>query len=131
MKEIEQIQEIINGMKLKNIPLMKKTVESKKVKEMHVYTHASKVDDLRSDIFWGCDIHTYKPTYGDPTYWHYEKGVEEKIKDDCQYKVWYTWSDAADPCDSTTRYHVWYIEEIPKIKQELVKFLKETLKKLQ
>lgn len=94
-----------------NKPLMDKKKANENVRKSP-YTYASKVDELSTGIFWGRDIHTYEPHYGDPTYWHYEKGVEKQIKDDRQYKVWYTWRDAADPCDSTTSYTVWYIEEI-------------------
>lgn len=132
MKEIEQIQEIIGGMSLKNIPLMKKTVANKKVKEMHVYTHANCVDEMFSDFFFGRDMHTYKPSYGDPTYWTYtKKSVEKKIEDDSLYKVWYTCRYTADPCDSTTSYCVYYVEEVPIGKRELIIFLKKTLKQLQ
>ena len=132
MKEIEQIQKIIDGMKLKNIPLMKKSEADKKVEECHVYTHAYKVDDMHPDFFWGRDMHTYEPSYGDPTYWSYEqKSVEKKIKDDGVYKVWYTYSDSADPYDSTTSYHVYYVEEVPAEKRELINFLKRTIANLE
>lgn len=132
MKEIDQIKMIINGMKLKNIPLMKKSEADKRVKESYVYTHANKVDELSNvDVFIGGKIHTHEPLYGDPTYWKYDEGVEEKIKDDCLYKIWYTYRDASDPYDSTSWYRVWYIEKIPKEKAELVEFLKITLKELQ
>ena len=131
MKEIEQIREIINGMNLKNIPLMKKSEADKKVDEMHVYTHAYSVDGMHPDFFWGRDMHTYKPSYGDPTYWTYTKeSVEKKVKDDSLYKVWFTYHDSADPYDSTTSYCVFYVEEVPIEKRELISFLKKTLKSL-
>ena len=50
------------------------------------YTNMSNVDDLQIGIYWRRNIHTDEPKYGDPTYWHYDKGVEEQIKDDRQYK---------------------------------------------
>ena len=133
MKEIEELQKIIDGMNLKNIPLMKKSVADKKVAESHVYTHANCVDEMSSpDIFFGRDMHTYEPRYGDPTYWSYTiKSVEKKIKDDSLYKVWYTYHDSADPYDSTTSYCVYYVEEVPIAKRELISFLKKTLKQLQ
>ena len=95
-----------------NKPLMSKKKADENVKKFSCYTYASKVDDLSYGIFWGRDIHTKHYHGCDPTYWNYEKCVEEKIKDDHQYKVWYTWSDTADPYDSTISYTVWYIEEI-------------------
>lgn len=132
MKEIEELQKIIDGMNLKNIPLMKKTIANKKVKEMHVYTHANCVDEMSSNFFFGRDMHTYKPSYGDPTYWTYtKKSVEEKIEDDSLYKVWFTYNDSADPYDSTTSYCVYYVEEVPIGKRNLISFLKKTLKQLQ
>lgn len=132
MKEIEQIQEIISGMNLKNIPLMKKSEANKKVEECHVYTHVNCVDEMSSDFFFGRDMHTYKPSYGDPTYWNYtKKSVEKKIEDDSLYKVWFTYNDSADPYDSTTSYCVYYVEEVPIGKRELISFLKKTLKQLQ
>ena len=109
-----------------NKPLMDKKKADETVRESP-YTYASKVDDLRTKIFWGRDIHTYEPKYGDPTYWIYEKGVEKQIKDDYQYKVWYTWRDAADPADSTTWYRVWYIEEISPAKTAMIAAAQEFL----
>jgi len=113
-----------------NTPLMDKKWADENVRKWSCYTHASKVEDLSSGIFWGRDIHTYEPKYGDPTYWHYEKGVEEKIKDDYQYKVWYTYSDAADPCDMTTSYNVYYIEEISPMKTAMIEAAQEFLRNL-
>lgn len=110
-----------------NKPLMNKSKAGENVRKWSYYTHASKVDDLSLNIFWGKDIHTYEPKYSDPTYWHYEKGVEEKIKDDHQYKVWDTWRDAADPADLTTHYHVYYIEEISRAKSTMIAAAQEFL----
>jgi hypothetical protein len=131
MNEIEQIQKIIDGMKIKNIPLMEKDDANKNIEEYRVHTNATCYEQLPSCILWGRDIHTVEPRYGSPTYWHYEYGVEEKIKDDCRYKVWFTSRDAADTSDSTVSYTVWYIEELPKAKTELINYLKTTLKHLQ
>jgi hypothetical protein len=43
----------------------------------------------RSKVDYGKNLHDYKPQYGDPKYWSYPKGVEEKIEDDKLYRVWY------------------------------------------
>ena len=77
----------------------------------------------RTQINEGKYLHTNEPRYGDPTYWIYPKGIEEKIKDDKKYKVWYTSRDAADPADSTTWNYVQYIQCIPTEKQEIEKEL--------
>ena len=109
-----------------NKPLMDKKKADENVKKSS-YTYASKVNELSTGIFWGRDIHTKHYHGCDPTYWHYEKGVEKQIKDDHQYKVWYTWSDAADPADSTTSYCVWYIEEISPEKSAMIAAAKKFL----
>lgn len=44
--------------------------------------------------------------------WHFPKGVKEKIKPDGKYLIYYKWRDSADSFDSTTFYHVYYIEEL-------------------
>ena len=46
------------------------------------------------------------------------------------HKVWFEYRDAADPYDSTTWYHVKYIEEVPADKFELIKYLENLLKGL-
>ncbi len=68
---------------------------------------------LKSKVDYGKNLHDYKPQYGDPKYWSYPEGVEEKIEDDQLYKVWYTSSDAADPSDYTVWNKVKYITYIP------------------
>ena len=72
-------------------------------------------------------LHTDEPHYGDPTYWIYPEGVEEKIEDDKKYRVWYTSRDAADPADSTTWNYVKYIQYIPTEKYELKKELENLM----
>lgn len=114
---IEQIKSLVNTLNLQNTPLMKKPSENV-------------LRCLRIGIEKGKDIKTYTPSYGDPTYWCYPKGVEKKIEDDKTYKVWINYRDAADPCDSTTWYHVEYIEEVPDDKITLIKYLEKLLKEL-
>ena len=75
----------------------------------------------RNMISKGKYLHTDEPRYGDPTYWIYPEGIEEKIENDKKYKVWYTSRDAADPCDSTN--YVKYIHCIPTEKHEIEKEL--------
>jgi hypothetical protein len=69
-------------------------------------------------------------SYSCNTYWCYPNGIEEKIEDDKTYKVWFEYRDAADPFDSTTWYHVKYIEEVPDDKFSLIKYLEKLLKEL-
>ena len=69
----------------------------------------------QSKVDYGKNLHDYKPQYGDPRYWTYPEGVEEKIEDDKVYRVWYISSDAADPSDSTIWNKVQYITDVPSI----------------
>ena len=73
----------------------------------------------QSKVDYGKNLHDYKPQYGDPKYWTYPKGVEEKIEDDKLYRVWYTSSDAADPSDSTIWNKVQYITYVPTEKTKI------------
>lgn len=77
----------------------------------------------RNKISEGKYLHTDESRYGDPTYWIYPEGIEEKIEDDKKYKVWYTSRDAADPADSTTWNYIKYIQYIPTEKLEIGKEL--------
>lgn len=81
----------------------------------------------RNMISEGKYLHTDEPRYGDPTYWIYPEGIEEKIEDDKKYKVWYTSRDAADPCDSTTWNYVQYIRCVPTEKIEIQKELENII----
>lgn len=114
---IEQIKSLVNTLNLQNTPLMKKPSE---YELKYVSTNIDK----------GKYIKSHFPEYGDPTYWCYPKGVEKKIEDDKTYKVWFEYRDAADPYDSTTWYHVKYIEEVPDDKIALIKYLKKLLNEL-
>ena len=115
---IKEIQSLVNTLNLQNIPLMEKPSEDE-------------LKYLRSSISKGEYIKRDIPKYGDPTWLCYPEGVEEKIEDDKTYKVWFEYRDAADPCDSTTWYHVKYIEEVPDDKIALIKYLKKLLKELE
>lgn len=42
-----------------------------------------------------------------------ERGVKEKVEKDKMYKVWFEYYDAADPQDSSCKYVIHYIEEVP------------------
>ena len=114
---IDQIKSLVDTLNLQNTPLMEKPSENE-------------LKYVRTNIDKGKYIKTYTPSYGDPTYWCYPNGVEEKIEDDKTYKVWFNYRDAADPCDSTTWYHVKYIEEVPDDKIALIKYLEKLLKEL-
>lgn len=112
---IEQIKSLVDTLNLQNTPLMEKPSEN-------VLKYVT--DSIRK----GYSIKT--SSYSGDTYWGYPDGVEEKIEDDKTYKVWFYYKDAADPCDSSTSYHVKYIEEIPGDKIALIKYLEKLLKEL-
>ena len=114
---IEQIKSLVDTLNLQNIPLMEKPSE----RELLGVTIGFKKGKFIKSRF---------PEYSDPTYWRYPNGVEEKIEDDKTYKVWFEYRDAADPYDSTTWYHVKYIEEVPDDKIALIKYLEKLLKEL-
>lgn len=113
---------------MKNKPLMTKEKANELLRK---HTNYDSIDSLHVDIFYGKEIHTEKIPYCDPTYWHYaDETVEEKIEDNKQYKVWYTWRDAADPADQTIWYNVYYIEEIPAIKMAMKECLEDILRNI-
>ena len=114
---IEQIKSLVNELNLQNTPLLEKPSEYE-------------LKYLSTDISKGKYIKSRFPEYSDPTYWRYPNGVEEKIEDDKTYKVWFDYRDAADPYDSTTCYHVKYIEEVPEDKISLIKYLEKLLNEL-
>ena len=114
---IEQIKGLVNELNLQKTTLMDKPT-------------SYQLRYLRTDISKGKFIKSSFPEHSDPTYWYYPNGVDKKIEDDKTYKVWFEYRDAADPYDSTTWYHVKYIEEVPADKFELVKYLEELLRKL-
>ena len=113
---IDQIKSLVNTLNLQNTPLLEKPSEYE-------------LKYLSTDISKGKYIKTHTKNYGS-SYWRYPNGVEEKIEDDKTYKVWFDYRDAADPCDSTTWYHVKYIEEVPDDKIALIKYLEKLLKEL-
>ena len=114
---IEQIKSLVDTLNLQNTPLMEKPAEYEFI---GVTTAFEK----------GKYIKTSSSSDGDPTYWCYPTGVEEKIEDDKTYKVWVVYRDSADPYDSTTWYHVKYIEEVPDDKITLIKYLRKLLNEL-
>ena len=110
---IEQIDEILKNTNIKNTPLMDKPENFDKNR------HYRK----RAKGGW---IHSDEEFRHDPTYWHYPKGVEEKIDDNKWYYVWYDCRDTADIADRTSNNKVIYIEEINRDK-ELLKEYFETV----
>ena len=92
---------------------------NKNIKNIPVLMNMPDILPPKSKIDYGKNLHDYIPQYGDPKYWTYPEGVEEKIEDDKLYKVWYTSSDAADPSDSTVWNKVQYITYVPTEKTEI------------
>ena len=119
---IKEIKAIVDRLGVKNIPLCKRPSE-KELQEKVGYT---RLDNMRHDVFWGCNIKTTR--FGaDETVWTYPEGVEDKIDDDRAYKLWYTWHDAADPADLSTYHHVYYIEEVPYGKKRFLQLIKQLI----
>lgn len=86
----------------------------------------------RTMIKRGSQLHSTHPEYGDSDYYIYHcEGVEEQIKDDKLYKVWYSRRDASDPQDSTSWYHIYYIEEVSELRMELIKSFKALLAEIE
>ena len=46
------------------------------------------------------------------TTWTLPKEVRGKVDEDKLYRIWYKYHDAADPCDTSTHYTVYYMEEV-------------------
>ncbi len=66
--------------------------------------------DIPCHTFFGSEMKDRQYHAGETT-WSFPKGVREKIQDDKMYHVWYTSHSPADPYDTSTFYHVYYIEE--------------------
>ena len=67
-------------------------------------------------LFYGKDLEDYvtNSIYNDWCRFIFrQKGVKEKIEKDKLYKVWFEYSDASDPMDSSCTYSIYYIEETP------------------
>jgi len=67
-------------------------------------------------LFYGRDLEDYvtNSIYNDWCRFIFrQKGVKEKIEKDKLYKVWFEYSDASDPMDSSCTYSIYYIEETP------------------
>ena len=125
---IKTLKDIISSKSLQNIPLMDRPSDEEIKRDP--YTSYYKLDEVNTDIFLGANIHS--ETYGsNRDTWRYPEGVEEKIKPDKNYKIWYRCHDASDPCDTSTFYYVYYIEEVPQSKIELINNLKKLIKELQ
>jgi hypothetical protein len=81
---------------------------------------------------YGKDMHDYvtNSIYNDWCRWYFPEGIKEKIEDNQLYLVWYHYSDASDPQDSSCQYNVYYIEKAPKEIQEAVEMIKKCENKI-
>lgn len=77
----------------------------------NVYSGLLRLDDALQHTFYGSQMHDSKFHGGEDT-WSFPEGVREKLKDNELYRVWYTKHDAADPCDTSCHYCVYYIKKI-------------------
>lgn len=75
------------------------------------YSGLLRLDDALQHTFYGSQMHDSKFHGGEDT-WSFPEGVREKLKDNERYRVWYTRHDAADPCDTSSHYCVYYIKKI-------------------
>ena len=124
-QKLDAIRSDIQGIYTPNKPLCKKP-SREKLKERF---HFDRLDSLRHDIFKGSHMRTYR--FGaDENVWTFPDGVEEKIEDNKDYKVWYTWRDASDPYDMSTYHHVYYIEEVSADKMAVLQFLKRLISEI-
>jgi hypothetical protein len=67
-------------------------------------------------LFYGKDLEDYvtNSVFNDWCRFNFvERGVKEKIEKDRMYKVWFEYYDASDPMDSSCKYVIYYIEEVP------------------
>ena len=67
-------------------------------------------------LFYGKDLEDYvtNSIYNDWCRFNFAKrGVKEKIEKNKLYKVWFEYYDASDPMDSSCKYVIHYIEEVP------------------
>ena len=82
--------------------------------------HSEDITRHRPQYVYGKDMHDYvtNSIYDDWCRWYFPKGIKEKIEDKQLYLVWYHYSDASDPQDSSCQYNVYYIEKAPKNIQE-------------
>lgn len=87
---------------------------------------------VHPDYIYGKDMHDYvtNSIYNDWCRWYFPNGIKNRIKDDQLYLVWYHYSDASDPQDSSCSYSVYYIERAPKHIQEMLEMKLEYEKKL-
>lgn len=67
-------------------------------------------------LFYGKDLEDYvtNSIYNDWCRFNFvQRGVKEKVEKDKLYKVWFEYYDASDPMDSSCKYVIHYIEEVP------------------
>ena len=74
-------------------------------------------------LFYGKDLEDYvtNSIFNDWCRFNFvQRGVKEKVEKDKLYKVWFEYYDASDPMDSSCKYVIHYIEEVPEeIEQSL------------
>lgn len=67
-------------------------------------------------LFYGKDLEDYvtNSIYNDWCRFNFvQRGVKDKVEKDKLYKVWFDYYDASDPMDSSCKYVIHYIEEVP------------------
>ena len=81
-------------------------------------------------IAYGKDLHNHSPEYSDGIYWYfpdlhwsYPEGVEEKLMDNIQYKVWYMERDLQNNNENTISYIEPVLPEKEKLRKELTNII--------
>ena len=67
-------------------------------------------------LFYGKDLEDYvtNSIFNDWCRFNFvQRGVKEKLEKNKLYKVWFEYYDASDPMDSSCKYVIHYIEEVP------------------
>ncbi len=67
-------------------------------------------------LFYGRDLEDYvtNSVFNDWCRFNFvERGVKEKIEKGRMYKAWFEYYDASDTMDSSCKYVIYYIEEVP------------------
>ena len=112
------------------------TIIEEDIKMMEIPNKCTNIYRNTPSYIYGKDMHSYitNSIYNDWCKWYFPKGIQEKIKDDQLYLVWYNFHDSSDPMDSSCSYEVYYIEKTPKHIQNMLEtktIFEKELKKYQ
>ena len=83
-----------------------KIMEKPLEKELRLYS---------KKLFYGKDMEDYvtNSAFDEWCRFKFPNGVKEKIKKEKMYKVWFDYQDSSDPMNSSCKYIIHYVEEVP------------------